>query len=273
MYDGAETARASILRPLRCLRLLVLALLLAGVGGCTTVISPPAEVAQPASVAVLDHGRHTSLIVGTQDGAMIRYAYGDWRWYALRQTGLAEASGAILGSSKAALGRRRHPGPVTPEAVARQINVSVEHGIYLEVEADAAQALIERLDAIFRANFGALVVNQVYGLDFVPHPERYSLFHNSNSMVASWLKEMGVAVDGWALLARWACGDDGRTGNKTLSMLTSLIRSPVPIGSLTAHVRLPQPPDTARRPASSAARCRPFAAPRVRSVNAPQDSG
>jgi hypothetical protein len=196
------------------------------------VISPPDEVMQPASVAVLDHGRHTSLVVGTQDGAMIRYAYGDWRWYALRQTGLAEASGAILGSSKAALGRRRHPGSVTPEAVARQINVSVEHGIYLEVEAEAAQALIDRLDAIFRANFGSLVVNQVYGLDFVPHPERYSLVHNSNSMVATWLREMDVSVDGWALLAMWACGNPVR--NKHLSMTRGSHPISRPIGSLTA---------------------------------------
>jgi hypothetical protein len=50
--------------------------------------------------------------------------------------------------------------------------------------------------------------------------------------------------------------------------------------ALTHHTRFgwgvvttPQPPDAARRPASSAGRCRPSAAPRVRSVNGPQDSG
>ena len=72
-----------------------------------------------------------------------------------------EASGAVLGASKAALGRKRHPGPVTPEAVAGQIIVSVEDAIYLAVEADAAQRLADRLDSIFWANIGSRVVNLV----------------------------------------------------------------------------------------------------------------
>jgi hypothetical protein len=38
-------------------------------------------------------------------------------------------------------------------------------------------------------------------------------------------------------------------------------------------VTTPQPADAARRPASSAGRCRPFAAPRARLVNGPPDSG
>src|SRR5262245_52527307 len=39
------------------------------------------------------------------------------------------------------------------------------------------------------------------------------------------------------------------------------------------HLTEQRPPDAAHRPASSAARCRPSAAQRVRSVNGPQDSG
>src|SRR5215831_1391774 len=48
-------------------------------------------------------------------------------------------------------------------------------------------------------------------------------------------------------------------------------------GNLTHALRrvvtMPQPLDAARRPASSGGRCRPSAAPRVRSANGPQDSG
>jgi hypothetical protein len=194
----------------------VLGLLFSGGAGCTTVILPPNDLTQSTSLAVLDHGRHTSLIVGTQDGAMIRYSYGDWRWYALRQTGPVEASGAVLGASEAALGRKRHPGPVTPEAVTGQIIVPVEDAIYLAVEADSAQRLVDRLDSIFWANIGSRVVNQAYDLDFVHHPQRYSLFHNSNAMVARWLREMGVVVDGWALLASWACGQSSKKNRSSL---------------------------------------------------------
>ncbi len=196
--------RVSPLRPLALGLLSAVALV-----ACTTVIVPPGEVAEPVPVALLDHGRHTSLLVGTRNHAMIRYAYGDWTWYALRQTGLAEASVAVLGPSKAALGRKRHPGPLTPEAVARQIRVPIEEAFYFDVEADAAEALVDRLDAIFQANMASRVVNRAYDLEFVPHPARYSLFHNSNTMVASWLREMAVEVEGPALLARWDCRERG----------------------------------------------------------------
>src|SRR5688572_25859227 len=75
--------------------------------GCTTTIVPPSAVAEPARVAVLDHGRHTSLLVELPgEGAMVRYAYGDWRWYALGQTGVLEGIAALSGN-KSALGRKR----------------------------------------------------------------------------------------------------------------------------------------------------------------------
>ena len=54
------------------------ALLALGVAGCTTVVVPPARVVEPAQVALLDHGRHASLVLETAEGGMVRYPYGDW---------------------------------------------------------------------------------------------------------------------------------------------------------------------------------------------------
>src|ERR687898_1077107 len=58
----------------------------------TFVVAPPPLVpaATRAPVAVLDHGQHSSLVIGRPDGRMVRYAYGDWRWYAEGKTGAAE---------------------------------------------------------------------------------------------------------------------------------------------------------------------------------------
>jgi hypothetical protein len=79
--------------------------------GCTTTVHPPARVADPAQIGVLDHGRHASLILESSGGDMVRYAYGDWNWFALRQTGPLEASAAVLWPTRAALGRMRLRGP------------------------------------------------------------------------------------------------------------------------------------------------------------------
>lgn len=174
------------------------------VGGCTTTIYPPQAVHQPARVAVVDHGRHTSLVVEVPgEAAMVRYAYGDWAWFALRQTGAAEAAAAVLGRTPAALGRKRLPGPLAPQNLSARLRVELEEALYLDVEADDARRLVARLDAIFEANRAGRIDNAAYDLEFVPHPDDYSVFRNSNQMVGRWLEALGCRLDGTALFASW----------------------------------------------------------------------
>lgn len=181
--------------------------------GCTTVVVPPADVANPVRVGVLDHGRHASLILEVPD-AMLHYAYGDWTWYALNQTGVVEGSAAVLWPTRAALGRKRLPGPFSPAAVAREVVVPVEHALYLTVDAGDVGRLVERLERIFEGNRAALVYNRSYDLEFVPHPDPYWIFHNSNQVVVGWLEELGCRVEGPAVLSDWRKGDpeDGAGG-------------------------------------------------------------
>src|SRR5687768_14257878 len=80
----------------------------------TYVVAPPplAPAIARAPVAVLDHGRHSSLVIGLPDGRMVRYAYGDWRWYAEGKTGAAEGYAALFRETPSALGRRVMAGPL-----------------------------------------------------------------------------------------------------------------------------------------------------------------
>ena len=56
----------------------VILLLMATLSGCgTTLIVPPDKPRDPAPVFVLDHGRHTSLVLSAANGTLHRYAYGD----------------------------------------------------------------------------------------------------------------------------------------------------------------------------------------------------
>lgn len=173
---------------------------------CTNKIFPPRDVTDPAQVGVLDHGRHASLVVEVADGSILRYAYGDWDWYALQQTGPFEASAALLWQSQAALGRKQLPGPFSPATVAQEVRPPFEDAVYLVVSARDVQRLVDRLDRIFRENSSMQVYNAAYDLVFVPHPDGYSLFHNSNAMVADWLEQIGCRVEGPALFSRWELG-------------------------------------------------------------------
>ena len=121
--------------------------------GCATVIYPPPAPTVPVKIAVLDHGRHASLVVEIPgEPAMIRYSYGDWDWYALGQTGPIEATNAIFWPSQAALGRRELPGPPSADSLFRGLSVAVEDMLFIEVSSASARDLIARLDGIYASN-------------------------------------------------------------------------------------------------------------------------
>lgn len=180
-----------------------LAAVLPWLSGCgPTQVVPPAGLEQPAEIFVLDHGRHTSLVVSTPEGAMVRYAYGDWRFYAERLTGPGHALAALLWSTPGALGRRQLAGPPTPFEVRLQVPLVIVELHRIHVERARVEVLRARLDAIFDAAEVQLDVPEVL-LVFVPHPRPYNLVHNSNRAIADWLVELGCEIDGRPILARW----------------------------------------------------------------------
>jgi hypothetical protein len=152
---------------------------------------------------VLDHGRHSSLVIGRPDGRMVRYAYGDWRWYAEGKTGMAEGYAALFRETPGALGRRVMAGPLTAETLRRQVHVVIEDMLLLDVDAAAAQRLVNRLDGIAEAGRARMVTNEEADLDFFPHPAPYTEAHSSNRVLAGWLREMGAEVEGDGLIADW----------------------------------------------------------------------
>jgi hypothetical protein len=171
----------------------------------TYIVAPPPLVstAARAPVAVLDHGRHSSLVIGLPDGRMVRYSYGNWRWYAEGKTGVAEGYTALFRESPAALGRRVLTGPLTAEALRQQVRVVIEDTLLLDVDAAAAQRLVDKLDSIAEAGRAHMLTNENVDLDFFPHPEPYSEAHSSNRVLSGWLREMGVDVEGDGLIADW----------------------------------------------------------------------
>ncbi|OOG23302.1 hypothetical protein B1C78_11765 [Thioalkalivibrio denitrificans] len=173
--------------------------LLAGCG--TTVVIPPESPPDPVPVFLLDHGRHTSLVLPAPDGTMTRYAYGDWRFYAERETGLGRAVAAVMWPTEAALGRRHLPGPPTESAVRAHVRVGIQEIHHFSVDAARAAALRRRLDDIFEA--GVVRETPEVDLSFVAYPRSYSLRNNSNAVIADWLIELGAGVNRRPIWAGW----------------------------------------------------------------------
>jgi hypothetical protein len=168
-------------------------LVLLGAGGCTNTVVPPAGPAQPGAVFLLDHGRHASLVLERENG-ISRYSYGHWGWYVENRTGPLRASGTLFGSSDAGLGRRHLPGPADLDNVRRRVRVPIREAWRIEVSAGRSNDLGDRLDGFFSDHADSHTENPLYDLEFVRHPDPYHAGHNSNHMVARWLRELGCEV-------------------------------------------------------------------------------
>ena len=169
-----------------------------------TILIPPSSAVDQRTVFVIDHGTHSSLAIETSSGDLLRFAYGDKRYYATRDTSLGSGAAALLWPTPSTLGRGELLGPASKENLESQLRVVVQIIYELEVEGSKADELIAKLDAIHVAGEQDYIAVPAYGLVFAPHPEDYFWANNSSSIIAGWLRELGVGVFGWGLLASWS---------------------------------------------------------------------
>jgi len=172
------------------------------VSACTHTVIPPAGPERTRAVFLLDHGRHASLVLERADG-ITRYSYGHWSYYAENRTGLFRASGTLFGNERAALGRRHFAEAAELDIVRRRVRVPIEAAWRIEVPAVRAAALSDELDTLFEAEAPERIDNRLYDLEFVPHPDPYHVGHNSNHVVAKWLRRLDCRVEMSGPLSSW----------------------------------------------------------------------
>jgi hypothetical protein len=166
------------------------------VGGCAT-ITPPPPPADAVTVYVVDYGRHASLLLHDQGDEWVEFGYGEWGWFAEDRESLFRAPLILLLPAQGTLARGPavEPGPDPGWMGAERV-------FAIAVERSDAAALRERLDAPFRDRAARIYRNR-HGMECVPVPERYCLFHNCNSELARWLRALGCRVRGVVLLANF----------------------------------------------------------------------
>jgi hypothetical protein len=199
----AQTRETSSSRPDFILDFTLSAVAIVMLSGCATYVTPPKSVPDPRPAFLLDHGRHTSLVLSTPTGSMVRYAYGDWRFYADQDTSFRSGAAALFLRTPATLARRELPGPPEEEVLRRQLQVGVQEIHVLTVSGALANRLREELDALHALEPERHQYVAVYDLVFAPHPEPYTLWNNSNTRVAEWLRSLGAEVRGVALWPQW----------------------------------------------------------------------
>lgn len=172
--------------------------------GCvTTSLEAPQDVAEPRAVFVIDHGRHSSIAIETASGDLVRYSYGDQRYYRDQDTSLASGAAALLWPTPATLGRAQLATEATAASLRAALVVGVEDILPLQVEGRLADRLMADLDQLHIQGVADHVFVDAFGLVFAPHPTDYVWWHNSSTVIAGWLEELGVDVRGPGLVAAW----------------------------------------------------------------------
>jgi len=175
---------------------------------CSGKITPPPEPEVSRQVFVLNHGRHSSLVLEGADGDLKRYSYGDWRFYAEGQTSFFSGLRALFVPTKSALGRKELPGPATLDNVIKQVNILIINSVTLNAEAMKVDQLKAELDNIYQQNQASKIYRPDFDLYFVHHPNQYHTFHNSNQIIGIWLNQLGSEIHGWPLLSDWQLQKD-----------------------------------------------------------------
>jgi len=163
-----------------------------------TVIVPPAAVADPVTVYVVDVGLHARLVLPDHNGGLIQYAYGDWNYFALNQQDLSDGLAALLIPTQGTLGRRKFSNVAELEQW-----VGDETLLSFAVVGTKAEQLLDSLNARFNRHIDTRVENQVTGLTLVQDDLDYTLFHNSNHELVVWLEELDCRVEGFVLLSNF----------------------------------------------------------------------
>lgn len=153
---------------------------------------------------LVTHGKSSSLILPNGELRAARWAFGDWRYYAVGETGLWSTVAAALWPTPSALGRQViDPAPEATRDLLASLGIGIDKAYSIRVERAAVARLQARLESIFEANRETLLYNPGPRLEFVRHPEPYTLVNSSNRKIAEWLRELGCTISGVPLLSRW----------------------------------------------------------------------
>jgi hypothetical protein len=189
----------------RDLVLIALLLMTPAIGGCVRTVSGPQGVLDPVPVLVLEHGLSSSLVLPLDDqqNQVIRYAYGDYRYYALARRNAPNALAALFLPTDAALGRRVLPGPMDPAHIMTGVNIEIREVHMLMVERQRAAELVAHLEQMYRQGANPEVDSSYADLTFVRHPRQYWAANNSNRAMLEWLTKLGCQVEGWSPTGNW----------------------------------------------------------------------
>lgn len=197
--------------------MMLLVLLVPVLGGCRYTISPPESVQDPATVYLVDYGDtgRVWLPVPGEPDAYREWGYGDWRWYANDKKSLLYGSVIFIWPTAGSVGRHEwehSPWGVSGDArLIRDELAGYATWVYeLDVERERAAVLLAALNERFDSQIDTEIYNERRKMSFVKDDSSYWLGHQSSSVAAGWLRDLGCDASGFTVKARYRVKGSGR---------------------------------------------------------------
>lgn len=163
--------------------------------GCTSTVTPPSHVTDPATVFLLREAMHTGLVLPPRsaDEEFVEFGFGDWSWFALGNDDWYHVFATVLWPTQGTLGRRTF-GARTADELRQRVHWAELSPVV--VERDEAAALRARLQREHDARQNEAVVRADLGWVFVPYDQSYWFVVTCADVAADWFRELGCSV-GW----------------------------------------------------------------------------
>jgi hypothetical protein len=163
--------------------------------GCTSTVTPPADVRDGATVFLLREAMHTGIVLppAAPGDQYVEFGYGDWSWFALGNERWYHAFATVLWPTRGALGRRTFGARTADELVAA---VRWAELAPLVVERARAEALRVELQRAFDARIAEAAPRPDLGWVFVPDDRGYWFANTCADVAARWFEALGCTV-GW----------------------------------------------------------------------------
>jgi hypothetical protein len=177
----------------------VVLILLVWVFSPATII-PPADPEEAIAVYIIEMGLHPEVVLPHPQDGLMRYAYGDWNYFALNQQALNDAVAALFTPTPGTLGRSTLSNVEELRQLVTEKNANL---LSLEVAQDKAFKLAQSLDERFAKNIATRTQNPQTGLSLVKDEQEYTVLHNSNHELVVWLEQLGCQVKGFVMWANF----------------------------------------------------------------------
>ena len=172
--------------------------------GCTARVIPPQGVVSPQRVWLLSYDLHPSLVFAQEPDQLVMFEYGEWQWFAQKQTHWSRVFAVFIWPTQGSLSRRALNMSASSNTLEVVYAFEANQGWAIDVEQELAQDLLVRLEDRYRSVQSSAYYRRDLDTWFVKDPASYHMLRTCSEVMADWLRDLDCSVRGMLWTWKWS---------------------------------------------------------------------